>query len=236
MIQLFTFPEAFGLRNVSPFCLKVEMALSHLGQEFEIVYEHDPRKSPKGKLPYIIDEGRTIADSELIIDYLDEKSGGELFGQLTAGEYGHGMAFTRLAEEHLYWLLVASRWLDDEWFPNVQRGFFSAFPPLVRNLVGTIARRQMRSTLALQGLGKHNLEEQRGFVRRDFKALSDALDGHDYLVGDRMTVFDFSVASLLAGMIDNKPATWVSVIAEDYPALRAYAERIQGEVGVFARA
>lgn len=236
MIQLFTFPEAFCLRNVSPFCLKVEMALSHLGQEFEVVLEHDPRKSPKGKLPYIVDGGRTIADSELIFDYLDEKTGGGLYGHLTPGEYGHGLAFTRLAEDHLYWLMVASRWLDDDWFPNVQSGFFSSFPPVVRNIVGTIARRQMRNTLALQGLGKHNHEEQQGFARRDFKALSDVLEGSDYLVGARMTVFDFSVASLLAGMIDNKPATWVSVIAQEYPALRIYAERIQGEVGVYARA
>ena len=236
MIQLFTFPEAFGLRNVSPFCLKVEMALSHLGQEFEIVHEHDPRKSPKGKLPYIIDDGKTIADSELILDYLDEKSGGALYSQLSPGEYGRGIALTRLAEDHLYWLLVGSRWLDDDWFPNIQKGFFSAFPPILRNLVGVIARRQVRSTLALQGLGKHNFEEQKGFARRDFKALTDVLQGSDYLVGERMTVFDFSVASLLAGMIDNKPATWISVIAEEYPALRTYAERIQSEVGVYARA
>jgi glutathione S-transferase len=236
MIQLFTFPEAFGLRNVSPFCLKVEMALSHLGQKFEIVHEHDPRKSPKGKLPYIIDGGRTIADSELILEYLDEKSDGALYGQFAPGEYGRGVALTRLAEDHLYWLVVASRWLDDDWFPNVQSGFFSAFPPLVRNIVGTIARRQVRKTLALQGLGKHNFEEQKGFARRDFKALTDVLEGSDYLVGDRVTVFDFAVASLLAGMIDNKPGTWVSVIAEEYPALRAYTERIQGEVGVYARA
>jgi glutathione S-transferase len=207
-----------------------------LGKEFEIVNEHDPLNSPKVMLPYIIDDGRTIADSELILDYLDEKSGGALYGQLAPGEYGRGIALTRLAEDHLYWLLVASRWLDDEWFPNIQSGFFSAFPPLLRNVVGTIARRQVRSTLALQGLGKHNSEEQKGFARRDFKALTDVLEGHNYLVGDRLTVFDFSVASLLAGMIDNKPATWVSVIAEEYPALRAYTERIQGEVGVYARA
>ena len=62
------------------------------------------------------------------------------------------------------------------------------------------------------------------------------LEGSNYLAGERMTVFDFSVASLLAGLIDNKPATWVSAIAEEYPALRIYAERIQGEVGVYARA
>ena len=66
MITLVTLPPAFGLRNVSPFCLKVEMALTHLGLEFDYETEQDPRKAPKGKLPYLLIDGERIADSELI--------------------------------------------------------------------------------------------------------------------------------------------------------------------------
>ena len=87
MIKLYTFPEAFGLRNVSPFCLKVEMALEHLGLDYEIVMESDPRKSPKGKLPYIVDEGLTIADSELVLEHLNAKSAGRLYGNLSDQEH-----------------------------------------------------------------------------------------------------------------------------------------------------
>ena len=46
MIQLYTFPEAFGLRNVSPFCLKIEMALTWLGElasEFSGLREYAER-------------------------------------------------------------------------------------------------------------------------------------------------------------------------------------------------
>ena len=39
MIQLVTFPPAFGLRNVSPFCLKTEMLLTSLQLPFEIIEE-----------------------------------------------------------------------------------------------------------------------------------------------------------------------------------------------------
>ena len=39
MIQLETFPPAFGLRNVSPFCLKTEMLLTSLQLPFEIIEE-----------------------------------------------------------------------------------------------------------------------------------------------------------------------------------------------------
>ena len=71
MVFLYTFPPAFGLRNVSPFCLRVEMALNYLNVPFEIVLEHNPGKGPKGKLPYIVDSGKIIGDSELIYHHLD---------------------------------------------------------------------------------------------------------------------------------------------------------------------
>lgn len=235
MIKLYTFPEAFGLRNVSPFCLKIEMALAHLGEEFEIVLEADPRKSPKGKLPYIVDNGLTIADSELILEYLDAKSDGKLYGGLSNEERALGMAFTRLIEDHLYWILVASRWVDDAWFGNVREGFFGNLPPFIKPLVSSIARRQVSKTYLLHGLGKHSLDDQAGFARRDFQSLSSALQERAYIAGTRLTVFDFSVASLLSGIYDQKPATWLNSIADEFPELREYAERIQAEVGVYAR-
>jgi glutathione S-transferase len=235
MMQLYTFPEAFGLRNVSPFCLKVEMTLTWLEMDFEIVLQSDPRKSPKGKLPYLVAEGEVIADSELILEYLDKRTDGGLYGQLSPSEYAIGMAWTRLAEDHLYWIMVASRWLDDNWFAHVQRGFFGGLPPVIGPVVAKVARKQIRQTYHLQGLGRHNLDEQAGFARRDLEALAGALHGRHYLVGDRLTVFDFGVASLLAGLYDNEPATWLTDIAVHYSSVQDYAERIQAEVGVYAR-
>jgi glutathione S-transferase len=235
MIQLYTFPETFGLRNVSPFCLKVEMALTWLGLDFEIVPQRDPRKSPKGKLPYLVDEGKTIADSELILEYLNSRTDGGLYGDLSPAEYAVGMAWTRMIEDHLYWIMVAGRWLDDQWFVHVQRGFFGWLPPVIGPLAARLARRQVRQTYHLHGLGRHSREEQSDFARRDLEALAGALSEHDYLIGERLTVFDFSAASLLAGLYDNEPATWVTDIAMGYPAVRDYAERIQAEVGIYAR-
>ena len=235
MIKLYTFPETWKLRNVSPFCLKVEMALTHLGESYEIVHESDPRKSPKGKLPYIVIDGESIADSEIILEYLDDAHNGALFGNLSDDEYARGYAFTRLTEDHLYWLVVASRWLDDDWFPNVVTGFFHFVPALIRPLASRAARKQVVKTLNLHGLGRHNLKEQAGFARRDLRTLSRALTSHPFIAGDRLTAFDFAVASLLSGIYDQTPPTWITPIAEEFPNVKAYAERVQEDVGVFAR-
>lgn len=234
MITLYALPPAFGLRNVSPFCLKTEMALTYLNQAFELVEEPDPRKTPKGKLPYLVCDGETVADSERILGFLDDRFNGGLFGSLSPEEMAMGRAFTRLAEEHLYWLMVASRWLDDDWFPNVIEGFFQIAPKPLRGIVAHFAQKQVRQTYHLQGLGRHSMAEQKAFAHEDLSALSDHVAANQYITGGRLTVFDFAVASVLVGLMDNKPATWISELAGDYPALREYVDRIQSEIGIYA--
>ncbi|BFM15440.1 glutathione S-transferase C-terminal domain-containing protein [Maricurvus nonylphenolicus] len=235
MIKLFIFPAAFGLRNVSPFCLKVEMALKHLNLDFDLVELSDPRQSPKGKLPFIEIDGQRIADSEIIFEYLDQKTSGGLFGDLSEEEKARGTAFTRLAEDHLYWLMVASRWIDDGWWPNVKEGFFGSMPFPLKQLVCFVARRQVTQTYNLHGLGKHTFAEQKDFARRDLAAINAAVSVNPYLLGDKLTAFDFTVASLLAGILDNKPDAWITPIAREFQPLMEYTERVQQQVGVFCR-
>jgi glutathione S-transferase len=235
MIKLYTFPAAFGLRNVSPFCLKVEMALKHLDLDFEIEELFDPRKAPKGKLPYIEVDGKIIADSELIFEYLDEISQGGLYADLAPLERAQGTAFVRLADDHLYWMMVASRWLDEGWFPNIVSGFFGFVPGLFRGFAAGGAQKQMRKTYDLQGLGRHSMAEQERFARRDFQAISDAVANGRYIAGERLTAFDFAMTGLLSGLMDNKPATWLSKISTEFPELTIYADRVQAQVGVYAR-
>ncbi|MFK8021709.1 MAG: glutathione S-transferase family protein [Pseudomonadales bacterium] len=241
MISLYTLPGAFGLRNPSPFCLKIEMALAYLKLDFDIVCEANPQKAPKGKMPWlVIDEGpdggeKIIPDSELILDYLDKKTNGGLFGYLSEQEIATGLSFTRLAEDHLYWLMVAARWLDDDWFKVVKKGFFGFIPAPLGFIISTVARRKMRQTYNLHGLGRHSSEEQAEFARKDLQAIASQVRSHNYIAGDRLTVYDFGVASMVAGLIDNQPATWISKIADEMPELRQYSEGIQQEMNIYCR-
>jgi glutathione S-transferase len=235
MITLYTFPPAFGLRNVSPFCLKVEMALHHLQLDYTIEELSNPAKAPKGKLPYIVADGQTITDSELILDYLDKSNGGKLYGNLSGEQLAQGFAYVRLVEDHLYWMIVASRWLDDSWWPNVDKGFFGSLPFPLRQLVPMIARSRIKKTYKLHGLGLHSLEEQKEFARKDLHSLNEIIKGKTYLMGDEISVFDFAVASMLAGALDNQPGTWVTAIAKNFVPLVEYTERVQRNVGIFGR-
>jgi len=234
-LTLVTLAPAFGMRNVSPFCLKSELLLKQLDIPFEIEEEPDPRKAPKGKLPYLRVGTALLADSELIAEYLDERTNGRVFGHLSEVERGRGWAATRLAEEHLYWIMVASRWLDDDWWPNVVEGFFGIVPGFARGLVARMARKETEKTYRLHGLGRHSLDEQRGFAHRDLAALSGSISAEGFLLGDTPNYFDFAVAGILSGIYDNQPATWLTTLASDYPDLRAYADRVQSHIGIFGR-
>ena len=235
-LKLVTLPPAFGMRNVSPFCLKIEMLMASLDLDFDLDEEADPRKAPKGKLPFlVIDGGRRLADSELIAEYLDELTGGGVYGRYSAEQKASGFALTRLVEDHLYWILVASRWLDDAWWPNVIEGFFGVFPAPLRPLITRLARRQVRQTYHLQGLGRHSLEEQRGFAERDLRALSGLVAHSGALDASNPGYFDFTLAGFLAGVFDQKPPTWVNELADDHADLRDYAEAVQAKVGIWGR-
>lgn len=235
MLELVVLSPAFGMRNVSPYCVKAEMLLKSLDLPFKLTEEADPRKAPKGKLPYLIADGEKIADSELITEYLNKLTDGQVYKNLTPNQSAQGLAISRLCEDHLYWLMVASRWLDDAWWPNVVEGFFQVAPKLVRGLVANGARKQVRQTLALHGLGKHNMDEQKGFAQRDLQALENLVPSSGFLFGDTPTIYDFTVAGLMTGIYDNQPATWLTTLAQPYKTLYNYTERVQEKTGVYGR-
>ena len=110
-LTLTTLGSAFGLQNVSPFCLKAEMLMTHLELNYDIEVEADPRKAPKGKLPFLITDGKKLADSELILEHIDEITQGGVYKGLSAKDHAVGVALSRLIDDHLYWIMVASRWL-----------------------------------------------------------------------------------------------------------------------------
>ena len=65
-------PGWSGFGCISQFVLKVETYLRMAGIHYQVKDAGlDFPDAPKGKLPYIEHEGRIIADSNIIIDYLN---------------------------------------------------------------------------------------------------------------------------------------------------------------------
>jgi len=132
MIKLYQFKPAFGLPNASPFCMKVENYLRMAGLQYEIAPHASHFKAPKGKLPYIEDGGKVVADSSFIIEYLKSTYGGALDAKLTPVENAQAVALKRMMEENLYWALVYSRWVEPQGWAVTKAEFFKPVSALLR--------------------------------------------------------------------------------------------------------
>ena len=227
MIKLYQFAPAWGVPNLSPFCVKVETYLKMAGLPYEIVPAIPPR-APKGQLPFIEDNGKRIADSRFIIKYLKESYGDSVDAHLLPEQRAVSNAMQRLTENHLFWAFIFARFgkRDGNWAEN-KRAIFGGLPPVVRDLVATYARRQMLKEMRGHGMGRHTEEEIYSLGLQDLDALSDYLGANHWFVGRRPTTVDASVFGLLANIL------WVPIespLKEHLRSLKnltAFCERVR---------
>lgn len=228
MITLYSFGPAFGLPDPSPFVTKVEMLLKLAG----LPYRTDTggfRKAPKGKLPYIDDDGAVVADSTFIRFHIERKYGFDFDAGLGPEQKAIAWAVEKMCEDHLYWAVVRDRWIDDENFAKGPARFFDKVPAPVRPLVKAMIRRQVRSALRAQGLGRHALEESAELARRDIDALAGVLGGKPYLMGERPCGADATVFAFAAGLLCRHFEAPSRAAAEKHGNLVAYRDRLMAQ-------
>jgi len=200
MITLYTFGPNFGLPDPSPFCMKALVLLKMAGLEFRTA-RADLKKAPKGKGPYMDDNGTLIADSTFIRFHLEKTRGIDFDAGLNESERAVAWAFEKMCEDHLYWAIVYERWTDDENFDAGPRHFFDAVPALMRPFVIPMVRRQIRQNLKAQGFGRHSEEEVILLATRSIDHIAAFLGDKPYLMGERPCGADAIVFAAVAGLL-----------------------------------
>lgn len=227
MITLYTFGPYFGLPDPSPFVLKAEILLKMAGLD----YRTDTtgfKKAPKGKLPYIDDNGTIVCDSTFIRFHLEATHQVDFDEGLSPTERGVAWAFEKMCEDHLYWAMIYERWIDDANFDAGPRQFFDAAPAPIRPLVVTMIRRQMRRNLWGQGLGRHSKDELAKLAERAVASLADFFEDKPYLMGQRVCGADAAIFALVAGLLSRTFDTPTRKAVEQRANLVAYRDRIMG--------
>src|SRR5258705_14665 len=158
MITLYGFGAGFGLPEISPFVTKTEIQLKMAG----LGYRKEraiPPASPKGQLPYIDDEGESIADSTFIRAHIEGKYGFDFDAPLNLQQRAQAWAFERMIEHHVYWALIGARWVDDENFAKGPAHFFDGAPEHRREKLREDAQFPVPANYLLSGLGRHDTDE-----------------------------------------------------------------------------
>ena len=192
MITLHQFPNGKGLPNASPFCMKLESYLKAMNLPYEIVTGFDPRKSPTGKIPYVTIDKQVTADSGLIIQKLEAESDHPMQGILNPEQKAETCAIMRLMEEHLYWVIVYSRWIDETGFAIWKNEFQKAtgLPSLIFSFLIKKIRKDVEKQLHGQGLGRHTQEQVYQMGNEDIDALSMLLSDKEFFYQDQPTLLD----------------------------------------------
>ncbi len=228
MLKIYGFGPAPGLPDLSPFVLKAMTLLKMAGVNY-VVDTTGFRRAPKGKLPYIDDDGVIVADSTFIRFYIEKTRGIDFDAGLSEGQRAQSWAIEKLCELHLNSIVALHRWKDED---NFARGigvvFDAMLPSLVRAPAKWIIRRGFVRRLWQQGVGRFTAAEIKVLGNRDIEALATLLGDKPYLMGDAPCAADAAMFATLTLLMDPATASPTRDAALSKPNLVAYRDRMMG--------
>jgi len=227
MITLFQYHPAFGLPNASPFCMKVEVFLKMANLDYKTKAINDPSKAPNGKLPYISDDNATVADSSFILQYLTSKHKIDLNQDIPERDLAIADAVVRMLEEHYYWSLVYSRWIDERYWPTTKKSFFGALPLPLQFIIPSVARGKVKTQIFQQGTSRHSADKIYQLGIDDLNTTSKILADNDFIAGSKPCVHDATVYAFLANALYPESNTPLKGQIKQLPNLVAYCDRMK---------
>ena len=132
-------------------------------------------------------------------------------------------------EEHLYWVMVHARWMEDGVWGQYKYVLFDRYG-YEKSEVETIAaqaRERVRAYLHGHGLGRHTSKEIYELGNADLTALSAKLEEKPYFSGEAPTALDASAYGFLANIVYVGYETPLETHARALPNLRAYCDRMR---------
>ncbi|XP_035692344.1 failed axon connections homolog isoform X1 [Branchiostoma floridae] len=214
-------PPVKAIPCLTPFGMKLETYLRMADIPYEPMYGRS--MGPKGKIPWIEYNGEAMADSGLIMEFLNREKGVDLNRTLSDADKAVSRAFTKMVEENTYWGLGWYRWIDN--FDQLHHLFEV---PWVVTFFLWYVRGNIRRTLWAHGIGRHSKEDIEGIMEKDLRAISTFLGTKPYLMGDEPTEVDAAVFGQLSEIVWTAPGSYLHrIVTVGCPNLQAYCSRIK---------
>jgi glutathione S-transferase len=198
MLTLHSYPELFGVADNNGYGLKV-FAFLRLGH-VPFRHEHilDASAAPRGQLPYIIDDGETVGDSDTIIAYLTSKYRLTLDEGLTKAQRDLNHLITRVPDD-LYWVMSYSRWKDERYWPTFRDALLSQQPGLSETDL-LKAREFNFQRYYFQGIGRYDPDAALTRGVADLQVLANLIPAEGYLHGVTPTSIDAGIYGFIANI------------------------------------
>ena len=134
------------------------------------------------------------------------------------------LALQRLLEEHLYFVLVWSRWVDPEGWKTFGPALLAPIPQPMRQIAAIVVRRRIRNALYAQGIARHQRADVYAMGSADLEALAAVLGEQPFFAGPHPTTIDASAYGLLACILLVPVETELKRAAQRLPNLVAWTE------------
>jgi glutathione S-transferase len=154
MLTLYSYPRLFGVADNNGYGLKVFAFLRLVGLPFRHEHIFDASKAPRGQLPYVVDDGETIGDSDTIIAHLTRKHHLTIDAALTSAQRDASHLITRMLDD-LYWVMSYSRWQDERYWHAFRDALLREHPQLTEDALRG-AREYNARRYHYQGIGRYD--------------------------------------------------------------------------------
>jgi glutathione S-transferase len=198
MITLYSYPTLFGVADNNGYGLKVFAFMRLAGLPFTHEHIFDASAAPRGQLPYIVDDGETVGDSETIIAHLINKYRLTIDAALGARERNLNLMATRLLDD-LYWVMSYSRWKDERYWPAFRAALLREHPSLSDE--GLAKARQFNfQRYHFQGIGRYAPDAAYARGLADLAVLADLVPAIGYVHGRDPTSIDAGIYGFIANI------------------------------------
>jgi glutathione S-transferase len=198
MITLYSYPALFGVADNNGYGLKVFAFMRLVGLPFVQEQVFDASAAPRGQLPYIVDDGEAVGDSETIIAHLIGKYGLTIDARLGAGERNLNLLVTRLLDD-LYWVMSYSRWKDERYWPGFRSALMREHPSLTDEGLAKAREFNFRR-YHFQGIGRYEPDAAYARGLADLGLLADLVPTSGYVHGADPTSIDAGIYGFIANI------------------------------------
>jgi glutathione S-transferase len=199
MITLYSYPELFGVADNNGYGLKVFAFLRLAGVPFTHEHIFDASKAPRGQLPYIVDDGETIGDSETIIAHVTAKYRLAIDAALTEAQRDTDLLITRMLDD-LYWVMSYSRWKDERYWPSFREALMREHPRL--DDAGLQKAREFNfQRYHFQGIGRYAPDAAYARGLADLAVLAHLIPADGYVHGPKPTGIDAGIYGFIANIL-----------------------------------
>jgi glutathione S-transferase len=229
MITLYSYPELFGVADNNGYGLKVFAFLKLTRLPFTHEHIIDASAAPRGQLPYIIDDGETVGDSDTIIAHLTRKYRLDIDDGLTNTQRDTNHMITRMLDD-LYWVMSYSRWKDERFWPAFCQALRREHPSLTES--GLQKAREFNSQrYYYQGIGRYAPDAAYARGLADLQVLANLLPASGYLHGPEPTSIDAGIYGFIANIYLYDIDTPLKQFVVKHPNLVRHCNAIHAAVG-----